>query len=55
MAPERELSSAVGTRLLYEDDATRVWLLDLAPGEATDWHEHECDYAFVVTRPGSVR
>jgi quercetin dioxygenase-like cupin family protein len=52
---ERRLTGAVGTRLLYEDDITRVWLLDLAPGEATEWHEHDCDYIFVVTRAGPVR
>ena len=55
MAPDRTPARSAGTRLLYEDELTRVWLLDLAPGEATDWHEHDCDYAFVVTRPGPAR
>lgn len=49
------LGGDVGTRMLYEDDHTRVWLLELAPGEATEWHEHDCDYVFVVTRPGQAR
>jgi hypothetical protein len=49
------LSGAIGTQLLFEDDIVRVWLLDLAPGEATEWHEHDCDYVFVVTKPGAVR
>lgn len=54
-ASEEPLSSQVGTKVLFEDDHVRVWLLELAPGEATQWHEHDCDYAFVVTRPGNVR
>jgi hypothetical protein len=51
---DRKLTRAVGTRLLCEDDAIRVWLLELDPGESTEWHEHDCDYVFVVTRPGPV-
>jgi quercetin dioxygenase-like cupin family protein len=49
------LSHDVGTRLLHEDAHIRVWLLELAPGEATNWHAHQCDYVFVVTQPGTVR
>ena len=52
---ERPLTRTVGTQLLFEDETTRVWLLDLAPGDATQWHEHDCDYVFVVTRPGPAR
>jgi len=46
---------AVGTRLLYESRETRVWLLELQPGEATDWHQHSCDYTYVVVQPGRHR
>lgn len=49
------LDPNVGTKLLHEDEDVRVWLLELAPGEATAWHQHSCDYGFVVTRPGTVR
>lgn len=52
--PEEPLSTRVGTELLYEDDHVRVWLLELEPDEATEWHKHDCDYAFVVTQSGSV-
>jgi hypothetical protein len=55
VAAEPQPSRSAGTRLLFEDEQTRVWLLDLGPGEATDWHEHDCDYAFVVTQPGPAR
>lgn len=55
MTQEETFSHEVGTKLLFEDDQVRVWLLELAPGEATIWHEHECDYAFVVTQSGTVQ
>lgn len=45
----------VGTRLLHEDPRSRVWLLHLEPGEATEWHTHECDYVYTVTQPGNAR
>jgi hypothetical protein len=44
----------VGTRIIYEDGAVRVWLLELAGNSASDWHTHECDYVYVVTQPGIV-
>lgn len=50
-----ELSTEVGTLILFQDDSVRVWLLDLAPDAATHWHRHECAYAYVVTRAGPVR
>jgi quercetin dioxygenase-like cupin family protein len=50
----RHISSKVGTTKLFEDDRVRVWVLDLEPGQATEWHEHDCDYVFVVTMPGCV-
>jgi quercetin dioxygenase-like cupin family protein len=50
-----EVGRNVGTQLLFEDDRVRVWMLDLAPGEATEWHDHEHDYTFVVTESGEVR
>jgi beta-alanine degradation protein BauB len=52
---ERQLSPDVGTRVLFEDDEAKVWLLELAPGQATPWHAHSCDYVFVITKPGVAR
>lgn len=54
MARDEPLSTQVGTKLLFEDADIRVWLLELKPGDATEWHKHDCDYAFVVTQTGSV-
>jgi hypothetical protein len=49
------VTAEVGTRLLHEDQDTRIWLLELHQGQATEWHKHACDYVFVVTRPGQVK
>jgi quercetin dioxygenase-like cupin family protein len=46
---------AVGTEQLHESSTTRVWLLALEPGEATDWHQHTCDYVYVVVQPARNR
>lgn len=45
---------AVGKVLLFESNSCRVWQLDLEPEQATSWHEHSCDYVYVVTRAGSA-
>ena len=52
---EKQLTDSVGTELLFENDLIRVWLLDLAPYQTTEWHEHSCDYVFIVTQAGPVR
>ena len=50
-----EHSCNVGTKLLYEDERVRVWMIDLAPGDALPWHVHLHDYTFVVSESGTVR
>ena len=52
---DKEHSCNVGTKLLYEDERVRVWMLDLEPGEAMPWHVHHHDYTFVVSESGTVR
>jgi quercetin dioxygenase-like cupin family protein len=52
--PGRHYGTA-GTKLLFEDERTRVWLLELEPEDASEWHEHPWDYVFVVDNPGKVR
>ena len=47
-------SSEVGTKLLFENDAVRVWDLRLAPGESTPVHRHETDYFYVVIGDGKL-
>jgi len=48
-------NSAVGTRLLFENERVRVWDLTLAPGETLPLHRHELDYLYVVIGDGSLQ
>ena len=50
---ERQLGD-VGTDMKWEDDHVRVWDLELAPGQSSDWHQHTMPYVFVVTRAGTL-
>jgi hypothetical protein len=43
---ERELGG-VGTKIVYEDDRVRVWVLKLAPGERSAIHQHEVDHLLI--------
>ncbi len=40
----------VGTKVVYEDDAVRVWRLKLAPGEESPIHRHELDHLLIQVR-----
>jgi len=44
----------IASRVLFENDRVRVWDLTVEPGQATDWHQHELDYLFVVIEKGKV-
>jgi quercetin dioxygenase-like cupin family protein len=44
----------IGTELVYEDEAVRVWRIALEPGEDAPWHTHELDYTTVVIEGGTV-
>ncbi len=41
----------IGTEILFENDAVRVWDMRLAPGESTGLHSHASDYLFVYVTP----
>jgi quercetin dioxygenase-like cupin family protein len=49
------ISTAVGTRLLFENDRVRVWDLQLAPGESTGLHRHTTDFLYVVIGDGALQ
>jgi hypothetical protein len=55
MPDSAAVSSAVGTRLLFENDRVRVWDLRLAPGESTGLHRHATDYLYVVIGDGALQ
>ncbi|NNE74880.1 MAG: hypothetical protein HKN26_14545, partial [Acidimicrobiales bacterium] len=44
---EERVFGDVGTSLLVDNDAIRVWELELAPGERSDLHHHQHDYVMV--------
>jgi hypothetical protein len=42
----RELGG-VGTKVVFEDDRVRVWVLKLGPGERSAVHRHELDHLLI--------
>lgn len=46
-----EVDGYVGSSVIYEDDAVRVWNFTLAPNEMTSMHKHDYDYHFVAIKP----
>jgi hypothetical protein len=49
VAAERELGP-VGTKVVFEDDRVRVWVLRLAPGERSAVHRHDLDHLLIQIR-----
>lgn len=41
-------SNPIGTSLVFEDDAVRIWRIDLEPGAEAAFHTHFLDYTTVV-------
>jgi quercetin dioxygenase-like cupin family protein len=44
----------IGTALVFEDHAVRIWRIDLGPGQDAPWHTHVLDYTTVVVQGGIV-
>jgi beta-alanine degradation protein BauB len=44
----------VGTRLLLEDERSRVWEIRLAPGERLTFHRHVLDYFWTCVSGGDA-
>ena len=44
----------IGTEFKYETEHVRVWDLVLEPNQSSDWHRHENNYVFIVTRAGTL-
>ncbi len=47
-------ANPIGTELVYEDEAVKIWRIALAPGEEAPWHTHLLDYTTVVVDGGVV-
>jgi beta-alanine degradation protein BauB len=44
----------VGSRVLFEDDAVRIWELEVGPGETFPMHHHALDYVTVTLTESDV-
>jgi beta-alanine degradation protein BauB len=53
-AARREPVMDIGTELLFENEAVKVWSMELAPGEDSPYHLHTRDYLFVYTTPSKI-
>lgn len=42
----------VGTRVILENDAVRVWEMELEPGESCEFHQHHHDH--LILYPGAA-
>ena len=45
----RELGG-VGTKVVFEDERVRVWVLSLAPGERSAIHQHDHDHLLIQVK-----
>lgn len=50
-----ETNHQVGSRLLFENDAVRVWAIELAPGERLPFHRHRTSYFYRSHADGRVQ
>lgn len=42
-----EITDAIGTELLFENDRVLIWSMTIAPGEASPLHRHTRDWLYV--------
>ena len=48
--PEGRELGGVGTKVVFEDERVRVWVLSLAPGERSAIHRHEVDHLLIQVK-----
>jgi beta-alanine degradation protein BauB len=51
---QSQITTDIGTELLFENDRVRVWQMVLQPGQESPHHRHEGDYVFVYTTPSRM-
>jgi len=44
----------VANRLLFENERVKVWQMDLAPGQSSDFHEHKLPYVLCIAEGETV-
>jgi hypothetical protein len=42
------VDSYIGSKIIFEDETTRIWNFTLGPGEMTSMHRHDCGYHFLA-------
>jgi hypothetical protein len=47
---EKRQLGPVGTKVVFENDQVRVWVLRLAPGERSAIHQHDLDHLLIQIR-----
>ena len=50
--PPDTLLGPIGNEVLIENEAVRVWSVELAPGERQAWHRHDLPYLIVPLTEG---
>jgi hypothetical protein len=50
-----EVSTAVGTEVLFENEQIRVWEMVLGPGETCPPHRHFYDHVILYAEPATIR
>ena len=53
--PPSDATTAVGTKILFENDRVRVWEMLLAPGESCLPHRHVHDHLLLYAEPAEIR
>lgn len=48
-------SRDIGSEVIFENEAVRVWEMRLAPGIASEYHRHELNYLFVYATPSQIQ
>jgi predicted metal-dependent enzyme (double-stranded beta helix superfamily) len=51
---QEQVTTSIGTELLFENDRIRVWDMVLQPGQESPLHRHEGDYVFIYTTPSRL-
>jgi quercetin dioxygenase-like cupin family protein len=55
MTSRKRPSGNIGTKVLADLERVKLWELNLAPGQSSEWHAHQNEYVFVVIEPSRLR
>ena len=52
--PKDQVSTDVGTEILFENDHVRIWDMTLEPNESSHYHQHLHDYFYIYTTDSHI-